>query len=73
MRCLRTNRDGLLNVLESFVHDPLLEWSRPPKPAKRNGVQVPSEHTSPQTTMKKIGDRLEGVSGEVSGHNHAHF
>ena len=26
MRILRANKDSLLNVLEAFVHDPLVEW-----------------------------------------------
>lgn len=26
MRILRDNRDCLLSVLDSFVHDPLVEW-----------------------------------------------
>ena len=28
MRVLRANRDMLVSVLESFVHDPLVEWAR---------------------------------------------
>ena len=26
MRVLRLNKDALMSVLETFVHDPLLEW-----------------------------------------------
>jgi serine/threonine-protein kinase ATR len=28
MNVLRGNRDSLMNVLETFAHDPLLEWAR---------------------------------------------
>ena len=28
MEILRDNSDMLMSVLESFIHDPLLEWSR---------------------------------------------
>jgi len=28
MRLLRTNTDTLMSVLESFIHDPLVEWNR---------------------------------------------
>ena len=28
MRLLRANTDTLMSVLESFIHDPLLEWNR---------------------------------------------
>jgi serine/threonine-protein kinase ATR len=28
MRLLRANSDTLMSVLESFIHDPLVEWNR---------------------------------------------
>ena len=28
MRTLRNNQDTLMNVLETFVHDPLVEWNK---------------------------------------------
>lgn len=28
MRLLRANTDTLMSVLESFIHDPLVEWNR---------------------------------------------
>lgn len=31
LQILRTNQDSLMSILESFVADPLVEWSRPKK------------------------------------------
>mmetsp|Transcript_12031 Transcript_12031/g.28331 ORF Transcript_12031/g.28331 Transcript_12031/m.28331 type:complete len:114 (-) Transcript_12031:142-483(-) len=31
MRVLRENRDALMNVLETFAHDPLVEWVKKDK------------------------------------------
>ena len=68
MRLLRNNRDALKNVLESFIHDPLVEWGR-----RGKGVQgsmssntlpeISSERSKEETriTLKTINDRLRGI------------
>lgn len=68
MRLLRNNRDALKNVLESFIHDPLVEWGR-----RGKGVQgsmssttipeISSERSKEETRiiLKTIDDRLRGI------------
>ncbi|KAK4772042.1 hypothetical protein SAY86_013817 [Trapa natans] len=38
---LRTNKDTLMSVLETFIHDPLVEWTKSSKPS---GVEVQNPH-----------------------------
>lgn len=38
---LRTNKDTLTSVLETFIHDPLVEWT---KSHKSSGVEVQNPH-----------------------------
>jgi serine/threonine-protein kinase ATR len=42
MRLLRANSDTLMSVLESFIHDPLVEWNR--KKVK-SIVRLPESHS----------------------------
>jgi len=39
MRILRANKDSLLNVLEAFVHDPLVEWQTRKKVRSRSWLR----------------------------------
>ena len=50
---LRAHREPLMTVLETFIHDPLLEWTRK--------GQDPAENTRPRKALEKIRSRLEGV------------
>jgi serine/threonine-protein kinase ATR len=54
LRVMRHNRQTLLNVLETFVHDPLVEWSKP------KGREV-REHESPQLALDCMANRLDGI------------
>lgn len=38
---LRTHRETLMSVLETFIHDPLVEWT---KSHKSSGVEVQNPH-----------------------------
>lgn len=38
---LRANKEMLMNVLETFIHDPLVEWT---KSHKSSGVEVQNPH-----------------------------
>jgi serine/threonine-protein kinase ATR len=57
---LRAHRDALMTVLDTFVHDPLLEWTRTPAagaaPAPAGGEAAKS-----RDALAKIRSRLEGV------------
>ncbi|XP_077246738.1 ataxia telangiectasia-mutated and RAD3-like protein isoform X3 [Tasmannia lanceolata] len=53
---LRTHRETLLSVLETFIHDPLVEWT---KSHKSSGVEVQNPHA--QRAISNIESRLQGV------------
>ncbi|KDO30102.1 hypothetical protein SPRG_05293 [Saprolegnia parasitica CBS 223.65] len=72
---LRANRETLRSVLESFVHDPLVEWGRSKSKQSTHVVrkvvasneQVNSEA---KTMLKTIDDRVRGIwnLGKASHH-----
>ncbi|CAK7329438.1 unnamed protein product [Dovyalis caffra] len=53
---LRTHRETLMSVLETFIHDPLVEWT---KSHKSSGVEVQNPHA--QRAINNIEARLQGV------------
>ncbi|CAK8574214.1 unnamed protein product [Lathyrus sativus] len=53
---LRTHRETLMSVLETFIHDPLVEWT---KTQRSSGVEVQNPHA--QRAISNIEARLEGV------------
>ncbi|PKA50257.1 Serine/threonine-protein kinase ATR [Apostasia shenzhenica] len=53
---LRTHKETLMSVLETFIHDPLVEWT---KSHKSSGTEVQNPHA--QRAMSNIKARLEGV------------
>jgi phosphatidylinositol kinase/protein kinase (PI-3 family) len=57
MSVLRDNKDTLMNVLETFVHDPLVEWDR-----DGNGK------TKIEEVMGKIEKKLQGFVESDDGY-----
>jgi len=55
---LRHHKETLLSVLETFVHDPFVEWT---KGSKNTHFDV----TKPKNTLKDIEDRLDGKMRHV--------
>ncbi|KAL6494861.1 hypothetical protein OROGR_031661 [Orobanche gracilis] len=53
---LRANKETLMSVLETFIHDPLVEWT---KSHKSSGVEVQNPHA--QRAISNIEARLQGV------------
>ncbi|KAF5745781.1 serine/threonine-protein kinase ATR isoform X1 [Tripterygium wilfordii] len=53
---LRTHRETLMSILETFIHDPLVEWT---KSHKSSGVEVQNPHA--QRAISYIEARLQGV------------
>nr|XP_048336390.1 serine/threonine-protein kinase ATR-like isoform X3 [Ziziphus jujuba var. spinosa] len=53
---LRTHRGTLMSILETFIHDPLVEWT---KSHKSSGVEVQNPHA--QLAISNIEARLQGV------------
>jgi serine/threonine-protein kinase ATR len=52
---LRSNRETLMTVLETFVHDPLVEWTKQRTYAQQDDPQLFS-----RSILQKIRGRLEG-------------
>ncbi|KAL2537811.1 Serine/threonine-protein kinase ATR [Forsythia ovata] len=53
---LRMHKETLMSVLETFIHDPLVEWT---KSHKSSGVEVQNPHA--QRAISNIEARLQGV------------
>ncbi|CAN4112596.1 unnamed protein product [Withania somnifera] len=58
---LREHRETLMSVLETFIHDPLVEWT---KSHKSSGVEVQNPHAQ----HRNIEARLRGVVVGVEPH-----
>ena len=48
---LRANRETLMSVLETFIHDPLVEWT---KSHKSSGVEVKNPHAQVSLIITQI-------------------
>ncbi len=59
---MRNNKDALLSVLESFIHDPLLEWTKKSKKTIDQGRFV----------LSLISHKLDGGLGLTYEFNMAH-
>ncbi|XP_057494820.1 serine/threonine-protein kinase ATR isoform X1 [Actinidia eriantha] len=53
---LRAHRETLMSVLETFIHDPLVEWT---KSHKSSGIEVENPHA--QRAISNFEARLQGV------------
>lgn len=49
---LRTHRETLMSVLETFIHDPLVEWT---KSHKSSGVEVQNPHAQVWNISSALG------------------
>ena len=59
---LRSHREALMSVLETFVHDPLVEWTRVSRnDAARGHRSGTSSSARGKDALEKIRSRLEGV------------
>lgn len=64
MTLLRSNKETVLSVLESFVHDPLVEWSRSKHQSLHHHpgpTNSPSKSEAAKLILKKIDERLRGI------------
>ena len=66
MGLLRTERHTVLSVLESFLHDPLVEWGRTKaqhgnKATAQRDAAILEGETCARSELKKIEDRLSGI------------
>ena len=61
LRLLRDNKDCLMNVLDAFVHDPLVEWEEKRRRMERaNHVQADMRAVS-QDALGPIEEKLQGM------------
>uniref|UniRef100_H3ANL6 Serine/threonine-protein kinase ATR n=1 Tax=Latimeria chalumnae TaxID=7897 RepID=H3ANL6_LATCH len=63
MRLMRDQREPLMSVLKTFLHDPLVEWSKPVKGSSRAQVNETGEvvNEKAKTHVLDIDQRLQGV------------
>ena len=54
---LRANRETLLSVLETFIYDPLVEWSKEKK--------ADTENSQALKIVREIDTRLQGKAGQL--------
>lgn len=75
LQSLRSNRESLTSVLESFVHDPLVEWEEQKKrqdareQQRRNGVRADIDlRKFANKALDPIQEKLKGTGkqGEMS-------
>lgn len=59
LRVLRANRDTILSVMDTFLHDPLVEWVR-------SGARGEGGNPHAQDAMETIAGRLQGTLLGVS-------
>jgi len=62
LRVMRDQTDPLMSVLKTFIYDPLVEWSKPPKgrsSAATESGEIRNEKA--QTHVNNIEDRLRGI------------
>ena len=57
LRLLRDNTEALIGVLETFLHDPLVEWTK--RGAQGNATEP--ENPRAKEVLMKISSRLQGV------------
>ncbi|KAF8314749.1 hypothetical protein DL93DRAFT_2155621 [Clavulina sp. PMI_390] len=75
MELLRTNKDSLANVLEAFVHDPLVEWQDEKNKKDREMRQKQSarlkgqQQQRPTIALKDLGEKYLGpMERRLSGY-----
>ncbi|KAG8445307.1 hypothetical protein GDO86_010190 [Hymenochirus boettgeri] len=63
MRLMRDQRESLMSVLKPFLHDPLVEWSKPAKGGIKAQVNETGEvvNEKAKTHVLDIEQRLQGV------------
>ena len=67
---LRTNKDTLMSVLESFVHDPLVEWAkRSSKSASSSTAKRANPRNFGKLVLDSIQQKLEGGMGWTCEYN----
>lgn len=59
MGILRSNGDSLMSVLEAFVHDPLVEWT---KSRSKSAAEI---RQRADANLRPIQKKLRGVVGET--------
>ncbi|KAL1022226.1 hypothetical protein UPYG_G00023920 [Umbra pygmaea] len=67
LRLMRDQREPLMSVLKTFLHDPLVEWSKPKGPSKTQASETGEiVNEKAKTHVCEIEQRLQGV---IKSHN----
>ncbi|KAH8914055.1 protein kinase Rad3 [Atractiella rhizophila] len=67
MQLLRVNIDSLMSVLETFVHDPLVEWTETDRRSKRRPTVPNPADTSVDPRAQEALKVLQEVEQKLSG------
>jgi len=59
MEVLRTNSESLMSVLEAFVHDPLVEWTKGSRSKSEKEIRASADRN-----LKPIKTKLKGMSDD---------
>ena len=71
LKVLRTNKEMLMSVLDSFVHDPLVEWKKH-SGDHMNGAEGERENEDALRITGRIKERLSGVYNVKLEHERLH-
>ncbi|KAJ3053551.1 hypothetical protein HK097_003980 [Rhizophlyctis rosea] len=64
LRVLRESRESLMSVLETFLYDPLCEWSKQEKGTRKNVAE--QDNVNALKNLNNIRRKLEGYVGYVA-------
>lgn len=67
LQILRRNSEGLMCVLETFIHDPLIEWAKRDKRSSLNTNAQRSENEQALQILKTIKRKLQGAPFQGRG------
>ncbi|KAJ3291727.1 serine/threonine-protein kinase M1 [Borealophlyctis nickersoniae] len=67
LRVLRNSRETLMSVLETFLYDPLCEWSKPPRQGSNAQGAPPAVATGEQENQQAV-KSLETINRKLQGY-----
>lgn len=60
---LRENEDMLMNTLEAFLHDPIVDWTKKRRHTNRKLINGLSAARSPEEALSSIKRKIQGIKG----------
>lgn len=69
MKLLRDHQETLMNVLETFIHDPLVEWSVKPSSRRGGGINRNGHEVNNEEAMRHLQSIEKKLTGRVQTAN----